>query len=99
MNAQELAAKFSAKLAAAATELHHQKTIAADSVKSRLDDVDHIKRAMEQQVIPFLYEVQHHFGAKQFSFAPQVDMDHKPVGVSFRIGDGHPPQSRPHSAT
>jgi hypothetical protein len=25
-----------------------------------------------------------------FSFAPQVDLDHKPVGVSFKIGDGAP---------
>ena len=86
MDARELADKFSAKVAAAATELHHQETVATDSTKSRLDDVVHIKRAMEQQVIPFLKELEHHFGAKQFSFAPQVDIDHKPVGVSFRIG-------------
>ena len=94
MDARELADKFSAKVAAAATELHHQETVATDSAKSRLDDVVHIKRAMEQQVIPFLKELEHHFGAKQFSFAPQVDIDHKPVGVSFRIGDGAPTMPR-----
>ena len=53
MDAKELADKFSAKVAAAATELHHQKTVATDSAKSRLDDVPHIKKAMEEQVIPF----------------------------------------------
>ena len=90
MDARELAEKFSAKVAAAATEQHHQETVATDSAKSRLDDMVHIKRAMEQQVIPFLKELEHHFGAKQFSFAPQVDIDHQPVGVSFRIGDGAP---------
>ena len=90
MDARELSEKFSAKIAAAATELHHQQTVATDSSKIRLDDVVHIKRAMEQQVIPFFQELQHHFGAKQFSFASQVDIDHKPVGVSFRIGDGTP---------
>ena len=89
MDARELADKFSAKVAAAATELHHQETVATDSAKSRLDDVVHIKRAMEQQVIPFLKELEHHFGAKQFSFAPQVTST-TAGGVSFRIGDGAP---------
>src|SRR5687768_6406784 len=90
MDAKELADKFSAKVAAAARELHHQKTVATDSAKSRLDDVPHIKKAIKEQVIPFCKELEHHFGAKQFSFAPQVDIDRKPVGVSFRIGDGAP---------
>jgi hypothetical protein len=99
MDARQLADKFSGKVAAAATELHHQETVATESAKLRSDDVVHIKRAMEQQVIPFLKELEHRFGTKQFSFAPQIDIDHKPVGVSFRIGDGHPPSSRPHSAT
>lgn len=45
---------------------------------------------MKQQVIPFLTELRRHFGADQFSFAPQVDIDHKPVGVAFRIGGGAP---------
>jgi hypothetical protein len=88
MNARELAQKFSAKVAAAASERQHQQTVAADNAKSRLDDVAHIKRAMEQQVMPFLTELKQHFGADQFSFAPQIDIDHRPVGVSFRIGDG-----------
>ena len=78
MNAQELAQKFSAKVAAAASERQHQQTVATDRAKSRLDDVVHIKRAMEQQVMPFLAELEYHFGADQFSFAPQIDIDHKP---------------------
>ena len=46
---------------------------------------------MEQNVIPFLEELKHHLGEQQFSFAPQIEMnDHRPVGVSFRIGDGAP---------
>jgi hypothetical protein len=90
MDARELAHKFSAKVAAAASERRHQETVATESAKSRLDDMVHIKRAMEQHVIPFLRELEHHFGANQFSFAPQVDIDHKPVGVSFKIGDGAP---------
>jgi hypothetical protein len=52
MDARELADKFSAKVAAAASELHHQETVATDSAKTRLDDVVHIKRAMEEQVYP-----------------------------------------------
>ena len=75
------------------------KKLSPPRAPSRLDDVVHIKRAMEHQVMPFLKELEHHFGAKHFSFAPQVDIDHKPVGVPFRISDGHPPSSRPHSAT
>jgi hypothetical protein len=44
---------------------------------------------MEQHVIPFLAELKQHLGEKQFSFAQQIDLqDHKPVGVSFSIGDG-----------
>jgi hypothetical protein len=53
MDAKELADKFSARVAAAATELHHQITVASDSAKSRLDDVPHIRKAIEEQVIPF----------------------------------------------
>ena len=89
MDARELADKSCAKVAAAATELHHQETVAIDSANSRLDDVVHVKRAMEQQVIPFLKELEYHVGTKQFSLL-QVDIDHTPVGVSFRVGDGAP---------
>jgi hypothetical protein len=33
--------------------------------------------------------LQSQFPKGQFSFAPQVDLgDHKPIGVSFKIGDG-----------
>jgi hypothetical protein len=66
MDARELADKISAKVAAAATELHHQETVATDSAKSRLDDVVHIKRAMEQQVMPFLKELEHHSEPSSF---------------------------------
>jgi hypothetical protein len=91
MNAQELAQKFTAKVAAAASERDHQVTVAADNRQKRSDDVEHCKRAMEQHVIPFLNELKYHLSDDQFSFAPQIDIgDHKPVGVSFRIGDGAP---------
>lgn len=44
---------------------------------------------MESNVLPFLAELKQHLGAGQFTFAPQIDIqDHKPVGVSFKIGDG-----------
>jgi hypothetical protein len=66
MDTLELADKFCAKVAAAATELHHQETVVTDNANSRLEDLVHIKRAMEQQVIPFLKEHEYHFGAKQF---------------------------------
>lgn len=89
MNAQELANKFTAKVAAAVVEKERQTGIAADNTEKRTDDVEHCKRAMEQQVIPFLLELKQYLGEEQFSFAPQIDiLDHKPVGVSFKIGDG-----------
>jgi hypothetical protein len=88
MNAQELAQKFTAKVSAAAAERDRQVTVAADNRQKRSDDIEHCKRAMEQHVIPFLTELKHHLPKDQFSFALQVDLDHKPVGVSFTIGDG-----------
>ena len=89
MNAQELADKFSAKVKAAVDEKTRQADIAAEHSRKRSDDMEHCKRAMEQHVIPFLMELKRHFGEEQFSFAPQIDIhDHKPIGVSFKIGDG-----------
>lgn len=91
MNAQELAEKFTAKIAVAAIEKDRQTGIAADNAGKRMADVEHCKTAMEQHVIPFLEELKHHFGEHQFSFAPQIAInDHRPVGVSFKIGDGAP---------
>jgi hypothetical protein len=91
MNAQELARKFTAKVAAAARERDRQVFVAADNMQKRSDDVEHCKRAMEQHVIPFLTELKYHLPDDQLSFAPQIDLhDHKPVGVSFQIGDGAP---------
>jgi hypothetical protein len=52
MNAQELADKFTAKIAVAAVEKNRQTEIAADNVEKRTADVEHCKRAMEQQVLP-----------------------------------------------
>jgi hypothetical protein len=41
--------------------------------------------------LPFMEELKQHMGENQFSFAPQIELqDHRPVGVSFRIGDGAP---------
>jgi hypothetical protein len=38
-----------------------------------------------------LQELQHHLGDEQFTFAAQVEInDHRPVGVSFRVGSGSP---------
>jgi hypothetical protein len=91
MNAQELAAKFAAKIAVAAVELDRQTDIAADNAEKRTADVEHCKNAMEQNVLPFMEELKQHMGENQFSFAPQIELqDHRPVGVSFRIGDGAP---------
>jgi hypothetical protein len=91
MNAQELADKFTAKIAVAAVEKNRPTEIAADNVEKRTADVEHCKRALEQQVLPFLEELKHLMGDQQFSFAPQIELnDHRPVGVSFKVGDGAP---------
>jgi hypothetical protein len=90
MNAEELAHKFRAKIAAARAEKEKQTGIAADNLDKRAADVEHCKGAMEREVIPFLSELKHHLG-DQFSFAPQIGLnDHRPVGVSFTIGNGAP---------
>jgi hypothetical protein len=89
MNAKELADKFTAKTDAAVVERERQSGLAAEFVQKRGDDIEHCKRAMESNVLPFLEELKQHLGDGQFTFAPQIDMqDHKPVGVSFKIGDG-----------
>jgi hypothetical protein len=91
MNAQELAAKFSAKTAVAAAEKNRQTEIAATNSEKRTADVEHCKVAMERHVLPFLAELKEHFADNQFSFAPQIELnDHRPVGVSFKVGDGAP---------
>lgn len=91
MNAQELAAKFNAKIAVAAVERDRQKEVAAHNADKRTADIEHCKKAMEQHILPFLEELKHHLGEHQFSFAPQIELkDHRPVGVSFKIGDGAP---------
>jgi hypothetical protein len=89
MNARELAEKFSTKVAVAKAERDRQKTVSSDNSAKRLDDVEHCKRAMADNVLPFLSELKSHLTDEQFSFAPQIDLqDHKIVGVSFRMGDG-----------
>jgi hypothetical protein len=89
MDAKELADKFTAKIASAAVERDKQETVAADDETKRSDDAEHCKRAMAENVIPFLSEVESHLPEGQFSMASQIDLhDHKTVGVSFRIGDG-----------
>lgn len=91
MNAQELAHKFSAKTAAAAAEKNRQAEIAADNSGKRAADIEHCKVALERHVLPFLAELKEHFGDNQFSFASQIELnDHRPVGVSFKVGDGAP---------
>jgi hypothetical protein len=89
MNAKELADKFNAKIAAAVVERARQSGLATEHSQKRSEDIEHCKRAMELHVLPFLAELKQHLGDGQFTFAPQIDMqDHKPVGVSFKIGDG-----------
>ena len=88
MNAKELADKFNAKVGAAVVAREHQSSLATEHIQKRGDDIEHCKRAMETNVLPFLAELKHHLGDSQFTFAPQIDIDHKPVGVSFKIGDG-----------
>ena len=89
MNAQELAEKFAAKVAAAAFEKDRQIGVAAENIEKRTDDADHCKRALSEHVLPFLNELKQCLPTDQFSFAPQIDLhDRKPVGVSFKIGDG-----------
>jgi hypothetical protein len=89
MNAKELADKFRAKIGAAVVEQERQSDLAAEHFQERGADTEHCKRAMENNVLPFLAELKHHLGDDQFTFAPQIDMqDHRPVGVSFKIGDG-----------
>jgi hypothetical protein len=91
MNAEELAHKFRAKIAVAVAEKEKQTCIAGENSEKRAADVEHCKSAMEKEVIPFLTEMKHHLGEQQFSFAPQIELnDHRPVGVSFTIGNGAP---------
>jgi hypothetical protein len=89
MDPKELADKFAAKVASAAVERDKQNTVAADNKTKRSDDAEHCKRAMAENVLPFLSELKSHLAEGQFSMASQIDLqDHRPVGVSFRIGDG-----------
>jgi hypothetical protein len=89
MNAKELADKFNAKIGAAVVERERQSALSTEHFQKRGEDIEHCKRAMERNVLPFLAELKQHLGDGQFTFAPQIDIqDHKPVGVSFRIGDG-----------
>jgi hypothetical protein len=91
MNAEELANKFREKIAAAIAEKDKQEGIAVDNAEKRTADIEHCKRAMEREVIPFMAELKQHMGEHQFSFAPQIELtDHRPVGVSFTIGNGGP---------
>lgn len=89
MNAHELAEKFKAKIGAAAVERKRQSDLAVQQHTQRGEDVVHCKHAMAAHVLPFLAELKQSLGDGQFSFAPQIDLhDHKPIGVSFKIGDG-----------
>ena len=57
MDPKELADKFAAKVASAAVEREKQKTVAADNKTKRSDDAEHCKRAMAENVLPFLSEL------------------------------------------
>jgi hypothetical protein len=89
MDARELAEKFRAKGTAAKAERDHQVDVASANAQKRSDDVEHCKNAFDKHVIPLLSELKNELGDEQFSFALQIDrQDHRPIGVSFRIGDG-----------
>jgi len=88
MNAQQLADKFNAKINAAAVEGVRQDDLAVPNAQKRNRDMEYCKRAMEREVLPFLRELKSCLKENQFSYAMQIDIDHKLVGVSFRIGDG-----------
>jgi len=91
MNADQLAEKFKAKIAAAVLEKDKQTEIATANIGKRTADAGYCKDAMQRDVIPFLEELKDRFGADQFSFAHQIELnDHRPVGVSFTIGNGPP---------
>jgi hypothetical protein len=91
MDAEQLAEKFRQKLSAAVVEKERQTTIAAENKDKRTADIEYCKQAMEREVIPFLEELKHHFGEDQFSFSPQIERhDHRPVGVTFTVGNGAP---------
>lgn len=63
--------------------------VAKDNTEKRSADAEHCKRQINDVVMPFLEELKYHLPAGQFLLAPQIDLhDHKPVGVSFKIGDG-----------
>ena len=61
MKAQELAGKFTAKIAVAAVEKERQSEIAADNIGKRSANIERCKTAMEQNVLPF-------FGGTEASF-------------------------------
>ena len=89
MNVQELARKFEAKISAAVTEKDRQRGISEDQIAVRTADIEHCKNAMAWHVLPFMEELKSAMPKGQFSFSHQIDVqDHKPVGVSFKIGDG-----------
>jgi len=90
MQAKDLAEKFSTKVLDAGVEKDRQKAISHENNGKRRDDVDHCRRAMTDNVMPFLRELAQQLPEGQFSFAPQIDgRDHHNIlGVSFTIGDG-----------
>jgi hypothetical protein len=89
MNAEQLANKFKQKTSAAVAEKDRQDVISGQDRETRTADADHCRNAMERELIPFLEELKHHFGPDQFSFATQIERnDHRPVGISFIVGNG-----------
>jgi hypothetical protein len=91
MNAEELAKKFKEKIATAVAEKEKQSAIAVENQEKRTADMEYCRQAMEREVLPFLEECKHHFGEDQFSFSTQIERnDHRPIGVSFTVGNGTP---------
>jgi hypothetical protein len=90
MEPKDLVAKFAKKTAAAATDREKQKAAGAEHRAARLKRGKDGKKAMAEVVIPYLTEMKAQFPQNAFSFnVMELDADdHKPTGVSFRIGYG-----------
>lgn len=73
MDAKELSALFSEKVVSARMERDRQTTAVNDDADLRRDELEHCKRAMSENVLPFLAELKSHFPDGQFMFARQID--------------------------
>jgi hypothetical protein len=74
MNAKELADKFNAKTRAAVVERERQSDLAVEHIQKRGEDIEHCKRAMESNVLPFLAEPKHLRPRSTYRITSQYDL-------------------------